>query len=105
LRQQQIANPRWRSYGEFILIGLGIGSVFGGILPDTLGQVVDRSRYLVLYSSNLLAMELLVIIQMLFTLLVIKDHHVPEAHADGVSGFRTLPHILAASITYGDIKS
>jgi DHA1 family quinolone resistance protein-like MFS transporter len=85
--------------GVFIPMGLGIGSIFGGILPDTLGRVLEQNRYLDLYSSNMLAMALIVIFQMLFTLLVIKDHHARET--DGVSGFRKLPHILAASITYG----
>jgi len=87
--------------GVFIPVGLGIGSVLGGILPDTLGRVLEQNRYLDLYSANLFAMALLVIIQMLFTLLAIKDHHVPEADTDGVSGFRKFPQILGASITYG----
>jgi len=46
-------------------------------------------------------MALFVVIQMLFTLLAIKDHHVPETDNEGISGFRRLSRILGASITYG----
>lgn len=87
--------------GVFIPIGLGLGSVLGGILPDILGPLLQTIRYLDIYSSNLLAMALLVVIQMTFTLLAIKDHHVPETDTEGISGFRKLSRILRASITYG----
>ena len=70
-------------------------------MPQTLGRVLDHSRYLDLYSSNLLAMVLFVGIQMIFTLLAIRDHHVPETDTEGISGFHRLSHILGASITYG----
>ena len=87
--------------GVFIPMGLGLGSIVGGILPDTLGPLLAPARYLDIYSSNLLAMALFVVIQMIFTLLAIKDHHVPETDTEGVSGFRRLSRILGASITYG----
>lgn len=87
--------------GVFIPMGLGLGSIVGGVLPDTLGPLLAPNSYLDIYSSNLLAMAVLVVIQMLFTLLAIKDHHVAETDNEGISGFRRLSRILGASITYG----
>ena len=87
--------------GIFIPIGLGLGSVFGGVLPDTLGPLLARYRYLDRYASNLLAMVLLVFVQFLFTLLAIEDHHTPVTATERVSGFRRFSRILGTSLTYG----
>lgn len=62
----------------FIPIGLGVGSVIGCVLPDTIGQVMQLVRYLDMYPANLLILALLVIIQAIFTVLVIKDHRMPQ---------------------------
>jgi MFS family permease len=87
--------------GVFIPIGLGLGSVLGGVLPDVLGPVLDPIRYLDIYSPNLLAMGLFVVLQLTFTIAAIKDHHVPEADVAGAEGFRKLTRVLTTSITYG----
>ena len=87
--------------GVFIPIGLGLGSVAGGLLPDILGPVLAPARCLDIYSPNLLAMALFVLIQALFTILAIEDHPAATAAADGASALRRLSHILSTSITYG----
>ena len=87
--------------GVFVPLGVGAGSLIGGILPDTLGRVLARMRYLDVYSSNLLAMALLVVIQAIYTALAIKEHQRSQSGSEGESGLHKLPRILATSIAYG----
>lgn len=87
--------------GVFIPIGLGIGSIVGGILPDTIGKIAATVQYFDIYSSNLLAMALLLLIQLFYTGIIIEDHFNPSNESGAHAGFRNLPQVLTASIKYG----
>ena len=94
--------PALARIGIFIPLGLGVGSLIGGILPMSLGTLTRQIPGLTRYSGNLIAINLCLIIHFLLTLRLIQEH-LPET-SESVKffrGFQQLPVALTTSIQYG----
>lgn len=87
--------------GIYIPLSLGLGSAVGGLLPDTLGIAVSSVNSFDIYSSNLLIILLFVVIQFLFTAIVVKEHRVRRERYGPAMLYKQLPNILSTSIRYG----
>ena len=88
--------------GFFIPLGLGIGSLLGGILPMSLGTLTQQIPGLTKYSGNLITINLALIIQFWLTSRLIQEH-LPEVSrtANIFKGFQQLPVVLTTSVQYG----
>ncbi|MCG8571723.1 MAG: MFS transporter [Spirochaetes bacterium] len=85
----------------FVPIALGVSNLLGGIIPSTIGQFASKNQYLDIYSSNFLVMGLLILAQVLFTSVFIKETLHPHQQQGVVAGFKKVPEIVKISIKYG----
>lgn len=94
--------PALARIGVFIPLGLGIGSLIGGILPMSLGMLTQQIPGFTRYSGNLITINLCLIAHFLLTLRLIKEHL--PATSESVKffkGFQQLPVVLTTSLQYG----
>ena len=87
--------------GIFIPIGLAAGSLLGGLLPMNLGRITHQLLGLGIYSSNLIIILILLIIQFFLTSKMIIEEIKSELKSDFISGLKLLPAVLSTSIKYG----
>jgi MFS transporter, DHA1 family, quinolone resistance protein len=87
--------------GIFIPLGLGAGSLLGGVLPMTLGKITSQVSGFDMYSSNLLVVLFLGFLQILLTAVLVHDHRSSTAGSDILGGLRGFPTVISGSIQYG----
>ena len=87
--------------GIFIPLGLGVGSLLGGVLPMTLGKVTSQIQNLDIYSSNLLVVLCLDVLQFVLTSVLIHDPRSSAANAGVLDGLKQFPKVISGSIQYG----
>jgi len=87
--------------GTFIPLGLGAGSLLGGVLPITLGQITSRISIFDIYSSNLLVILCLGFLQYLFTVVLIHDPNSSIRDSDLLGDLKKFPTVISNSIQYG----
>lgn len=87
--------------GIFIPLGLSLGALLGGYLPMTLGEYTSAIKGFGRYSSNLIVMGLLFVIQFIVTSLLIKEEVTEERSSSFFQGFRMVPGAVKASVEYG----
>lgn len=87
--------------GIFIPLGLGVGSILGGILPMTLGKITARIPNFDIYSANILAILILVILQFFLTSVLIHDPRSETGNSSILEGLKQFPTVISDSIQYG----
>lgn len=85
----------------FIPLGLGLGSLIGGILPMTLGAYLNSQLGLTIFGANLIIVLFADILQMLITDAIVKEKVIRPGEGGIREGFRRVPSIISSSITYG----
>jgi MFS transporter, DHA1 family, quinolone resistance protein len=84
-----------------IPLGLGVGSLIGGVIPMTLGGALHGILGSSVYSANLMIAAVVDIIQLVLTSFLIKET-VWVPRIGGVKeGFRDVPRVVKTSVTYG----
>ncbi len=86
--------------GIFIPLGIGLGSLLGGVLPMTLGQWTKTLPGLDIYSGNLIIAMVFGGIQLLITFLIVHEHQPPQS-AKFWEGFKKVPETLSTAIVFG----
>lgn len=88
--------------GFFIPLGLGIGSLIGGVLPMSLGILTEQIPGLTKYSGNLITINVCLLVHFWLTSSLIQEH-LPETSqsANFFKGFQQLPVVLTTSVQYG----
>jgi len=86
--------------GIFIPLGLGLGSLLGGVLPMTLGQWTKTLPGLDIYSGNLMIAIVFGGIQLLTTSLIVHEHQPPQS-AKFWEGFKKVPETLSTAVVFG----
>jgi MFS transporter, DHA1 family, quinolone resistance protein len=87
--------------GIFIPLALGIGSLFGGFLPMSLGVLTEKSFLSSVYASNYVIIALVLIIQMLATAVLVKEKKRTGEDSTIIGGFKKIPEVLGTSVKYG----
>ncbi len=87
--------------GPFIPLGLGIGSFVAGLLPMSLGKVTSQIPGFGMYSANLIAINLCIVIQFVLTSILVIEHLHPERQSTIWSGFKLFPKAVSTSVHYG----
>ncbi len=87
--------------GFFIPLGLGAGCLIGGWLPMSLGEITSGIEGFTKYSANLLAINVMVLIQFVLTSVLIKEERQENPSLSALQGFRQFPVIVKTSISYG----
>jgi len=85
----------------FTPLGLGAGSLIGGVLPMTGGAVLHGSYGMSIYAANLLTVLAMGLLQIVLTRALIKENFKAKAGETIVDGFRKVPAVIATSIDYG----
>lgn len=87
--------------GIFIPIGLGLGALLGGYLPMSLGKITSQIPGFDIYSGNLIAISVLIIVQFFLTIILVKEQFQCNEKSGIWSGFKDFPEIVSTSIQYG----
>jgi len=87
--------------GVFIPLGLGLGSLLGGVLPMTMGKITARIPNFDIYSANILAILILGMLQFFFTSVLIHDPRSETGNSSILEGFKQFPAVISDSIQYG----
>ncbi len=85
----------------FVPIGIGLGSLIGGLIPSIPALRVERLASFGPYSTNILASELMLIIIFLVTSSLVVEKMVPSRRSGLIAGFKKTPEVLSISIKYG----
>jgi MFS transporter, DHA1 family, quinolone resistance protein len=87
--------------GIFVPIGLGVGSIAGGFLPDLLGPILSKIPIFDIYSINFLAILVFIGIQFIYTSTAISE--TVDANIEGgiIAGLKKVPIVISESIQYG----
>jgi len=85
----------------FIPLGLGAGSLIGGVLPMTGGVAVNASRGLSIYAANLLAAMVADVLQIVITRAIIDESVAVGGGETIADGFRGVPGVISTSVQYG----
>lgn len=85
--------------GMFIPLGLGAGSLVGGIIPS-LGGLWSGVLPLSTYSMNLVAMEAMLAVQLLLTVALVREDMTGRGGSVR-SGLGKFPEVLSASFQHG----
>jgi MFS family permease len=93
--------PALAKVGVFVPLGLGIGSLIGGILPMTLGQwTLTWLPVFDVYSANLLVAILFAFTQMMLTSTLVHEDRA-ESKTKLIDGFKQVPEVLSTAVLYG----
>ncbi|MFP4365199.1 MAG: MFS transporter [Spirochaetia bacterium] len=84
----------------FIPLGLALGALTGGILPDTVGRIFEGHPVFTIYTVNILASLCGTIFLAAFTALFVHETWRKE-ESQQVQGFSAFKDVLSTSITYG----
>jgi len=87
--------------GFFIPVGLGMGCLIAGWLPMVFGGLMTQISGFTIYSSNLMAIGIMVIIQFSITQIVVKEQLQSGHPLKILDGFRQFPTIVKTSFQYG----
>ncbi len=87
--------------GVFIPIFLGIGSLLGGYIPMSLGVLTKDSFMNNTYSANYIVFIFAVIIQLIFTSLLIKEEKITGRDNTVLAGLKKVPEVIGISTKYG----
>lgn len=87
--------------GMTIPITLALGSLLGGYLPMSLGEVTKNSLLNSVYAANYIGYLIAVILQIIFTLTLIREERTSIEDTGFIAGFKKLPEVLKTSIHYG----
>ena len=87
--------------GVFIPLGLGLGSLLGGVLPMTMGKITARIPNFDIYSANILAILILGMLQFFFTSVLIHDPRSETGNSSILEGLKQFPAVISDSIQYG----
>lgn len=85
----------------FIPLGLGAGSLIGGVLPMTGGVVLQASFGASIYAANLLTVLAVDLGQIVLTRVIIRENVEARGSESLTDGFRKVPAVIATSIEYG----
>lgn len=85
----------------FIPLGLGMGSLLGGLLPMTLGVMLQGSWGLSIYAANLIVVLAADLVQAAVTKIIIKEEVMNRERGTLVGSIREVPSVIASSIQYG----
>ncbi|WP_326512091.1 MFS transporter [Clostridium intestinale] len=85
----------------FTFIFLALSSIVGGILPMTLGSIVNTKWGLSIYAGNFIVQILLLLIHILLTIVLIKENEYENRKQDILKSFKTFPIILKNSVKEG----
>lgn len=85
----------------FIPLGLGAGSLIGGVLPMTAGETLHGSYGMSIYAANLIAVLVADLLQIVLTRAIIKENFKAKEGESIVDGFKNVPAVIATSIEYG----
>lgn len=85
----------------FIPVGIALGSLLGGFIPQIFEQVDFASAVTGIYGWNLVFMALAALLQFLFTALLIHDDKKGRIISQFSEGFRKVPEVLKTSIALG----
>jgi len=87
--------------GIFIPLGLGLGSLLGGIIPMTLGNWTVNTFFQSRYAANYLLLIGVLLIQVITTEFLVKEKRPVEKELGLIGGLRKMPEVLGTSIKYG----
>ncbi|MBT4287526.1 MAG: MFS transporter [Deltaproteobacteria bacterium] len=87
--------------GFFIPVGLGMGCLIAGWLPTGFGNLTTQISGFTIYSSNLIAIGIMVIIQFSITQIVVKEELQSRHPFKILDGFKQFPNIVKTSLQYG----
>lgn len=87
--------------GTFVPVGLGLGTLLGGFLPMTLGNITINTYLESQYAGNYIIMIIALLIQIVTTLIFIKEDKREQSEAGLIYGFKKVPQVVRSSITYG----
>jgi MFS family permease len=84
-----------------IPIGLGLGSLIGGLLPMTAGRYLNAELGITIFAANLLVVLVADVLQISLTNSMIEEKVVLPGRGSIKDGFRNVPSIVTTSVTYG----
>jgi MFS family permease len=84
-----------------IPVGLGIGSLIGGLLPMTLGKVINAQLGMTIFAANLFVVLVADILQLFLTQKLISERTWSNKKGGWKEGFRSVPSVISSSVTYG----
>jgi DHA1 family quinolone resistance protein-like MFS transporter len=84
----------------FIPLGIGAGSLIGGVLPMMTTGLTENLDWMSPYSANILLMVVLVIAQILTTSVLVQERAF-KGQGSIASGLRSLPTVLSEAMTFG----
>jgi MFS transporter, DHA1 family, quinolone resistance protein len=87
--------------GVFIPLGLGIGSLLGGVLPMTLGKFTTQILTFDIYSANLIVIICLGVLQFALTVILIHDPRSSNNDSDILAGLKQFPEVISDAFHYG----
>jgi MFS transporter, DHA1 family, quinolone resistance protein len=87
--------------GFFIPAALAFGSLLGGALPALLKNLTEGPPLKNIYAANYLTLAFFILLQYLFTAILIQDDHPQREKGRKLEGFRQFPVVLRTSVHYG----
>lgn len=84
----------------FIPLGIGAGSLLGGIIPMLAADLPGKVEGASIYSANIALMVCMVAVQMVLTRVLVEETSFKSSGAS-VSGLKALPTVLSDAISYG----
>ena len=93
--------PALAKIGFCVPLGLGMGCLIAGWLPMHFGHLMTPISGFTIYSSNLIAVGIMVIIQFLITLIIVKEELQSGHQSTLLKGFSQFPTIIKTSFQYG----
>ncbi len=85
----------------FVPIGIGLGSLVGGLIPSIPSLRIEQLAGLSPYSANILASELMVGVMFLATSSLVVEKITLSRQSGLLAGFRKTPEVLSTSVHYG----
>lgn len=85
----------------FIPIGIAAGSLVGGIIPMTFGELVKDALGLGIYSANLIVIVIALAVQFALTSALVMEVANSAHRGSVLSGLKAFPDVLSTSVRYG----
>lgn len=84
----------------FIPLGIGFGSLLGGIIPMLASDLPEAMEGMSIYSANIMLMMIVVAIQIILTSVLVEEREFRRPMAER-SGLQNLSTVLRGAISYG----
>lgn len=84
----------------FIPLGIGAGSLLGGIVPMLAADLPEAVEGASIYSANIALMVCMVVVQMVLTHVLVEETSFKPS-GTSASGLKALPAVLSDAISYG----